>query len=174
MSFTTRRETLHTILISHRRVAIFLVGTPGSGKTTFASQYRGQLRIINADDIMVTILKGKHLRQPQVTAKVYPHAEKLARRQLHQSMIWGKSFLHDDTGVDVTCNRAAILEAKRNGYFVVLAFIQAPLHVCLQRNRQRERYVCEKRVVEIHQQMVPISEELSLLADCYEVISTCP
>jgi predicted kinase len=174
MPLLTKRETIVDVLINQHRVAIFLIGTPGSGKTTFARQYAKKLRIINADSVMEKMLHGNYLRHPQVTACVYPEAQTVAQLQLYQSIINGDSFLYDDTGIDVVTNKETILEAKNNGYLIGLTFLRAPLAVCLRRNRQRERYVPDERLFEIHKKMSFVWKELYPLADYYEVISTYP
>jgi predicted kinase len=79
------------------------------------------------------------------------------------------SFVYDTTGGNVQRMMKEIQEAREAGYYIILLHVTAPLAVCLERNRQRERTVPDSVVKEIYHEVRHSFEILRHLAD--EVIN---
>lgn len=158
------------ILIQQEKAAVFVTGTPGSGKTTFAEQYRNQLPVINQDAITANTLPSEQMLRPAMVALFTPSARKQAIDQVSEYIQSGTSFLLEIEGEDITYIQTTILRAKNYGFTVGLIHIKTPLELCLQRNANRKHFVFPERIIEVHHKMEHSWEQISPLADLSQVI----
>jgi predicted kinase len=153
--------------------AIFYMGPPGSGKSTHAKETWNAVQIINADTMMVSLIRVKNLlRRPSLTKRIYPIIEKAARKKIEKAIEQEVSFVSDDTSIDFVWTQYAMEKAKKAGYKVYLVHIYASLETCLSRNKQRDHFVEPERIREIYQKTEKVWCVLSKSADLSMTINT--
>ncbi len=143
--------------------AVYYLGPSGGGKTTHADYFWGET--INADRLMSKKLSPQNLLDPTITAKAYPKYKRKARRHVLWCILLRRSFVLDDTAIDVLWTSLTMRMARLFGFYVILVQVEASLEDCLVRNDARERRVHPERLREIHSGMPHSSEVLSPLAD---------
>jgi predicted kinase len=107
-------------------------GLPGSGKTTWARQQVGAVRV-NRDDLR-RMLHGRHLGFRRAEAQV-----SVAHRALLAALLGtGVSVICDDTNLSSTVVRELRKIAAQAGAEVVIRdFVDVPIDICIARDAAR-------------------------------------
>ena len=147
------------------KVVVMLIGAPAAGKSTTREKLYPDHPVIDPDEIKKG-LKGYDPKKPWL---VHKKSKKIARQMYESYIKNGISFVYDTTGGNVQRMMKEIQEAREAGYRIILLHVTAPLAVCLERNRQRERTVPDSVVKEIYHEVRHSFEILRHLAD--EVIN---
>ena len=134
---------------------ILLIGLPGSGKSSLAQQMVAEYprRLISTDTIRAKlfgdeIVQGSWLlvwdevnRQFQETVKEIELGTAIAG-------------VYDATNAARKYRREAIALARETGFTHITGlWLDAPLEVCLQRNKKRDRQVPEEIILSMHRQL---------------------
>jgi predicted kinase len=147
---------------------IFLIGIPGSGKSFVAQELVKQCgdRQLIATDTIRGELFGDEAFQgswPLIWQEIDRQFRQVVNRQrVNISSRNGKKFIHlvrssaiyDATNA-VRCHRQeAIALSKTTGFSQITGlWLDMPLSLCLDRNRQRHRQVPEEIIVQMHRQL---------------------
>jgi len=161
--------------------AVFLAGGPGSGKTWVAKGLFGipervnvsqsGMKMVNTDKELKFLLKKygfgtdldalpdevfKNLTDPSQTdySGLRSYAKELTgvRKKLYQNGRLG--MIIDGTGDDYSKISKEKKELEQKGYDCYMIFVNTTLDVALERNRNRDRVLPEKIVVDSHRQVV--------------------
>jgi len=159
--------------------AIVLVGIPGCGKSTYASMLQNLYghEIIERDQIRLELMKEKGLQsknnvrvdftkwdwswEKNVTDKQYDLIEKYGKQN--------KSLVLSDTNLKYRESLVKFLE--KLGYQVKVQYLYTPLHVCLQRDLEREYPVGIDPIKRLHEEfMKQLQEEFPFEKESFVVI----
>jgi len=142
--------------------AIVLVGIPGCGKSTYAEMLQSLYgyEIIERDVIRLQIMKQKGLQpitdtrvdftkwdwswEKDVTEKQYALIEEYGKQS--------KSLVLSDTNLKYRESLVGFLE--KLGYQVKVQYLYTPLHVCLQRDSEREYPVSVDPIKRLHEEFM--------------------
>jgi len=135
---------------------LMLIGVPGSGKSHLAAQLlaaspdrplistdaiRAQLfgaEIIQGDWLKVQAVVDQQLRQAVATIQAGEASE----------------AIYDATNATAAQRRSAIALARKTGFTQITGlWLDTPLEICLERNRQRQRQVPEDVILRMHLQL---------------------
>ena len=111
-------------------VALFVIGTPAVGKTTFVKNYilkdRPNFKYISLDDIK--------LKVPN------PNQAKTKRDSILNAFITKRhSFVYDTIGLDNLYD--VVLKAKNNGFYVIIVYMLSPKQQTIIQNQNRKNIV---------------------------------
>jgi predicted kinase len=128
---------------------VFMVGAGGSGKSTaLAKSEWKDLPVVNSDAFIEShpdwVGNGGTLEAFQLHNWASAQMELEWEKRLQA----GESFVLDGTGKTRSTLLNRIQAAKAAGFKVVVFWVYAPLHVCLQRNASRTRKVPEEVIRE--------------------------
>jgi predicted kinase len=159
--------------------AIVLVGIPGCGKSTYAGMLKSLYghEIIERDQIRLEMMKQKGLQpatdvrvdftkwnwswEKDVTEKQYSLIEEYAKQN--------KSLVLSDTNLKYRESLVSFLE--KLGYQVKVQYLYTPLHVCLQRDLEREYPVSIEPIKRLHEEfMKQIPKEFPFEKESFVVI----
>jgi len=159
--------------------AIVLVGIPGCGKSTYASMLQNLYghEIVERDQIRLDLMKEKGLQsknnvrvdftkwdwswEKDVTDKQYALIEKYGKQN--------KSLVLSDTNLKYRESLVKFLE--KLGYQVRVQYLYTPLHVCLQRDLEREYPVGIDPIKRLHEEfMKQLQEEFPFEKESFVVI----
>ena len=142
--------------------AIVLVGIPGCGKSTYASMFKSLYgyEIVERDQIRLELMKEKGLQpatdtrvdftkwdwtwEKDVTSRQYTLIETYGKQ--------GKSLVLSDTNLKYRESLVKFLEEL--GYQVKVQYLYTPLHVCLQRDLEREYPVSIDPIKRLHEEFI--------------------
>jgi predicted kinase len=144
--------------------AILFIGLPGSGKTTIVNRdYTEGYTIVSAD-----IIKQSHKDyDPKDPEPLHQWSVKEAERQMSELSDKGISMCMDSGGVNNSYSLRIIGMLKNKGYHITLVYVEAPLKVCLERNRKRERKVPESAIIEKAKMIESCLEKQKAIVDEY-------
>jgi predicted kinase len=145
----------NTNIVSH-----FLIGTPGSGKSTFASDLakQGDYAIVSTDNIRIS-LYGDYKIQG-----VWSQVESEAISQICVALNSGKGVIYDATNCK-RCFRMDFLEKVRQYYSDctwIAWYLNTPLETCYAWNQERRRQVPQDIIKAMHEsvrQFPPLAAE---------------
>ncbi len=134
---------------------IFLIGLPGSGKSTLASQLLdGDFRrLISTDQIRSHLFGDESIQGSwlQVWLEVR-HQFQQTVQQIQQNQF--QSGIYDATNAVRKQRRQAIALARRCGFTHITGiWLNTPLALCLERNRQRDRQVPEAIILRMSRRL---------------------
>lgn len=142
---------------------VLLIGVPGSGKSTLAAQFH-QLGgpVVATDQIRAELFGDAAVQGP------WPLIWQQVEQQFRQTAQQAELTLYDATNARRKGRRQVIGLARQIGFEQVFGlWLNPPLAVCLERNRQRSRRVPEAVIRRMHQQLrtspPKLSEGLDLL-----------
>lgn len=128
---------------------IVTMGAPGSGKSTFASQYE---HVVTAD-----VLEGEDVDRSRIS-RVFREAYLVIGRLLSR----GKEVVFDTTATHPVIRSQALQVARERGARTTLAVLDTDLATCLAAQESRERRVPASAVTRIH---AAIQAQLEDVAD---------
>ncbi len=154
---------------------ILLIGLPGSGKSFVARQLVAECphrQLIATDTIRAQLFGDEAYQGPW--GLIWQEVE----RQFRQAVTHQRGhFLYEDSKTSRTVipqaiydatnaarrsRKSAIALAKDTGFSRITGlWIDTPLSLCLFRNRQRQRQVPEKIILQMHQQLTDAPPKLS-------------
>ncbi len=121
--------------------AHILIGLPGSGKSTLArrlAERYAPASIISSDEIR------RHLYGDEAIQGEAARVFRLARSNLLAAARAGRTVIYDATNINPKFRRATIRELREIGVRWIIGYwLDVPLSLCQQRNRERHRVVPE-------------------------------
>jgi predicted kinase len=135
---------------------IMLVGIPGSGKSTWASQFQ----TVHPDYCLVSTdqIRAKLYGDEAVQGNWYQVWQQVRTQwqigidSIRQGTRAG--VIYDATNARRRYRRQAIASARMLGFdTLTLVWFDVPLEVCLKRNQQRSRRVPPQVIVKMHRQL---------------------
>ncbi|MBW4695017.1 MAG: AAA family ATPase [Lyngbya sp. HA4199-MV5] len=135
---------------------IFLVGLPGSGKSSFAAallRHCPQRRLIATDTIRSQLFGDEAIQGHWL--KVWREVGRQFQQATQQILAGEVSeAIYDATNVVRRDRCRAIALARAYGFTTVIAiWLNTPLSVCLKRNRHRDRQVPEPVILQMHRRL---------------------
>jgi adenylate kinase family enzyme len=134
--------------------AIFMMGSPGSGKTTVAKKIAAGtgLKMVNSDTVYEWLTMGSDM--PIISKgyedELYRHSNRLVRKQMENYIDGRLGLMVDSTGK----NPRRIMELKERleklGYETMAVYVNVDIETALNRNEQRRRMVDPNWVREKH------------------------
>lgn len=124
-----------------------LIGTPGSGKSTYCKNIFPNVNVISLDEIRKE-LTGDITDQSQ-NDLVFSTGIK----RLHNILKNRQSVIWDATSVSRKIRKLLIDTARKYGAFVSMVHFDLPLEVCLERNYKRDRVVPEDIIKKFYHNM---------------------
>lgn len=124
--------------------AIIMIGVPGSGKSTIASQFAAEgMTVLSADKIREQIYGDAAIQgEPErVWGQFY--------RELEVLIAARTEIVIDNTNVRSKDRKVLLEYLIPAGYYVEYWLIDTPVEKCLQRNSQRERKVPESVILKM-------------------------
>ena len=129
--------------------AIFMLGLPASGKSTFIEEnYSKGYSIVSADNIRVNHPDYNPLRPEDI----HEECVALAEKSMYIIAKTKSNVVMDGGGINNTYTLRIILKMKEYGYTTKVIFIDTPAQVCIDRNKQRvvhgERFVPDNAIID--------------------------
>jgi predicted ABC-type ATPase len=112
------------------------MGAPGIGKSSFIKNviYKKQIiKSYSTDDTSLVVMKDPN--------KYYPKAAELTRQKIRFAISNGNSFIYDTTGTERIPVTDVIMNAKENGYYVLIIHIFGSFELAKKQNLKRDRNV---------------------------------
>lgn len=151
--------------------AVFMVGAMGAGKSWYRTkkylQYM-RFKLIDSDEV-----KKRHPDYDPERPHILHEWSKEVSDAEFESVIsdgTGDPVVVDGTGRDADRIARKIAMAKENGYKTFLVYVWVPLEVSIWRNRNRERFVPEKKAVAIYDEIESSFSRLKGMVDKYRVV----
>jgi predicted kinase len=120
-----------------KKLAIILLGAPGVGKSTFASNYITNkdrtIKTFSTDDISLTLTKDPK--------KYRAGSSELNLRKLEIYIKTGRSFIYDTTGTQKENVRNITELSRKSGYTIIYINLIGTLDLSIKQNLQRDRNV---------------------------------
>ena len=132
---------------------ILLIGLPGSGKSTIASrllQANPQRQVISTDAIRLRLFGNEAIQGHWL--KVWQEVGRQFQQAVEQQTA-GQALetIYDATNVVRRDRRRVIALARTCGFEDITGvWLNTPLDLCLQRNRQRDRQVPDAIILRMH------------------------
>jgi predicted kinase len=148
---------------------IFLIGLPASGKSLVAKQIAasstGKSKIISTDAIRAELYGDEEIQGEwwQIQERIEQQFN-LAVEQIKSDRL--SRVIYDATNTIQPYRKEAIALARQTGFNRITSFwVDTPLAICLQRNRQRRRIVPEEILLEMNSSL---KEALPALEDGFD------
>ena len=114
---------------------IFMIGLPGSGKSTYAERNLGDCEILSSDKLRIELFND--VNNQENNQLVFDTLFDRARKYL----LDGKNVVIDATNVDIAEREKALSHFKDLNVFKIAMVIKTPVRVCIERDSLRERKV---------------------------------
>lgn len=152
------------------KTAIFMLGSPGSGKSFIAKRVAAEKNIKSIVDC--DFWKTQHPEyDPKNPSKVHEWSKKRADAELALLIAHDETFIYDGTGANAEALVQRINTAQAAGYKTEIVYVSCPLQKCIQRNATRERSVSEEMLREKHSTIAISFEIVSKYVDAVTVIT---
>lgn len=135
---------------------ILLIGVPGSGKSTLASRFKQDdpsLRLISTDAIRAALFGHEAIQGDwgQIWRNVQGQFRE-AVIEIQQGR--SSAAIYDATNTRRKSRRLVLIAARQAGFTTITGvWINSPLWLCLERNRQRSRQVPESVIYKMDRQL---------------------
>lgn len=154
------------------KYAIFMLGLPGSGKTTWltSSVNLNRFKLVSADDI--------RLNHPDYNPKnpdtIHEICVKMAEDKVYELASSESDIIMDGGGINNHYTLRIITKLKDMGYKTKVVFIDTPVEICCLRNQDRikagERFVPMSEIIKKSYKLRKSIEVLTSVADDFEVV----
>lgn len=146
---------------------IMMMGLPGSGKSTFAEKWvnekTGQRVRVNMDDLRIMTFGGIDHMYDGFQTKIEPYINNLCYTAIDQALSRGFEVIVDNLNIGKKHLTKLQKLANKYGHDLKVVYIHVPLEVAIERNRNRERSIPERRYPDIHNQLEKRITELNQL-----------
>lgn len=119
------------------KLGIVLLGTPGSGKSTFIKNFLSHrvknFKSFSTDDVSLLFTKNPNI--------YYPLSSDLNISRLLKFIDTGQNFIYDTTGSQDKNMFKVVNSAKNNGYKIIFIHIIIELNNAIKNNQSRDRQV---------------------------------
>jgi predicted kinase len=135
---------------------IILIGLPGSGKSSLAQQLVAechQRQLISTDAIRAQLFGDESVQGPWLRVR---HQVQQEFRQAVEKILLGQvsEAIYDATNAARKQRQEAIALARACGFTHLTGlWVDTPIHLCLERNRQRPRQVPEEVILHMYRQL---------------------
>lgn len=137
--------------MNNRKIAIFMLGLPGSGKSFHVNRIieaNCNLILVSADKIR---LEHKNY-DPNNPETIHEECVELAENMAYNCIKTESNFIMDGGGINNKYTERIINKCKENNYKIEIVFINTPVEICLERNKQRisngERFVKSEFIID--------------------------
>jgi len=150
-----------------RNHAIIMLGLPGSGKSTYIKEEVDleKYSLVSADEIRLNHPKYDK-NDPEA---IHEECVKLAEQEVYRLMGNRLNLIMDGGGINNNYTARIVLKLKENNYKVSIIYINTPVDICLQRNKERiannERFVPHSVIIDKYYKLQKSIERLTNLAD---------
>jgi predicted kinase len=139
------------------KLAVFVCGSGGSGKTTFVNQHFGSFKQVNVDIPYEELLNNSGLglkinefdtEQLNKAAEFFEQAKDISYSTLINSIELGEDIVIDSIGrySDYVFQQRRQLELS--GYHTIMFMLYAPLELCIERVNNRNRVYDESITID--------------------------
>ncbi len=128
------------------KIAIFMMGISGAGKTTWVKEHFDQSEWVIVDpDAFLSLYPGYDPNDPYPAHEATVH---LAEEAYQNALSHGHKIVLDTSGTKAEKLIRRIKEAKQRGYCTHMVYVCVSVACALQRNRLRPRHVREDIILE--------------------------
>lgn len=131
----------------NRSELFLLIGLPGSGKSTLARQLITacpQAILVSTDAIRAQLFGDESIQGNWML--IWQQIRQQFQQAVHQT----PATIYDATNARRCYRREIIQLAQEVGFVKITAlWVNTPLHICLERNRQRDRQVPEEVILQM-------------------------
>ena len=151
--------------------AVFFVGAAGAGKSWYnAKTYlkHSNFKLIDPDEV-----KKRHPNyDPERPYKLHEWSKEVSDNEFEQVVSSGDGdpVVVDGTGRDAEGIARKMELAKRNGYRTFLVYVWVPIEVSIFRNRNRSRFVPEKKIMDSFYEIERSFYKMRGMVDKYKVV----
>lgn len=154
-----------------KKVAIFTLGLPGSGKSTFLTSLNlKDYLYVSADKLRVNH-KDYDPKHPEA---LHDECTKLAEQQVYEYADKMLNIVMDGGGINNHYTQRIISNLKKEGYYIKVFFINTPVSICINRNKDRilnnERFVPIDNIIEKSYELGDSVRRLTALADYFDEV----
>jgi len=157
--------------------AIFLLGLPGAGKTSWIDEF---IKINIEQKVLYKIVSADEIRlnhpdyNPKEPEKIHELCIQLAEAQMYENGEHGYNVIMDGGGINNNYTVRIINKMKEYGYFITVTHIDTPAHICIERNNNRikngERFVPVESIIDKSYRINKSIETLKEISDSYKRI----
>jgi adenylate kinase family enzyme len=134
--------------------AVFVIGGPGSGKTSISQKLLGHTGLRRVDvDSFFTMLKSKADVAGHYETEFYKQAGALAGRRQDLFLKGRLGMVFDSTGRKTQRILSTKTQLESLGYDTLLIYVKTDIRTALSRNELRPRKVDPQEVEKIHQEV---------------------
>ncbi len=152
---TSVQEKLNETVSENGHVFFFLVGIPGSGKTTFTSKFMHDFPVVSYDRLVVPLLKDRVDPEAYVTdsnAEIVNRIEKQVRTYLQEDK---SVIVFEEATIGLSQFRAHFLYlARLHGYKTVLVHFPIDWKLAVDRNLKRSLGMTDEGQIRLPQVIV--------------------
>lgn len=139
------------------KVAVFVCGSGGSGKTTFVNDFFMEFEKVNVDIPYEKLLKDSGLgvkisdfnkTQSLKASEFFERAKDISYNTLLKSIEMGKNIVIDTVGRDIDLIQKQREKLHLNGYKTIMFILYVPLDVCIKRVEGRDRVYDESITID--------------------------
>ena len=151
----SKNEPIPEILDKPKGLAVFLIGAPGIGKSTFVNKFihpkNPSIKDFSTDDISLLFTKDPNVyyrgREKPEGGRT-SNASQLNLKKMNQFMTTGNSFIYDTTGAGKEYTdtgfehiKSVFDLARENGYEIVFIHLLSTLQTSIDQDKLRDRHV---------------------------------
>lgn len=130
------------------KIAIFICGSGGSGKSTFSKKYFSDYTIIDVDiiyeDLLIAAGLGLNIKnfnkeQTEQAAELFEKSKSLNDKKFNETIETGQNMIIDSIGRDYEIIMFQRNHLEKMGYTTYMIMMYAELEECVNRVESRER-----------------------------------
>ena len=148
------------------KIAVFTLGLPGSGKSTFLDKLDlSNYKIISADKIKI----NHPNYDPKYPDVIHEYSVEVAEKLVYDEAALNHDIVMDGGGINNHYTERIITNLKELGYKIKVYYINTPVNICIARNKERvqngERFVPISAIIEKSYKLKDSVDRLINLAD---------